>query len=177
MVTYPFYVCSSVRLLVKNSSALSTVFRCVNVPLSDGGSYIAELRASLAPSLPNMESIQLVIPGVTMLVPDAIAIYSNLGDFNDYRFTNHTLFLVMMAQLKGTGWGKIPHNLTHWGWGKMAAIFQMQFLNAFSWVKMYELRLKLHWSFSQGSNDNIPALLKHQAISVHSTHQIFIVLD
>ena len=152
MVIYPFYVCSSVRLLVKNSSALSTVFRCVNVPLSDGGSYIAELRAGLAPSLPNMESIQLVILGVTMLVPDAIAIYNNLGDFNDCRFTNHTLFLVMMAQLKSTGWGEILHNLTHWGWDKMAAIFQMPFLNAFSWVKIYKFRLKLHWSFPKGSH-------------------------
>ena len=26
-----------------------------------------------------------------------------------------------------------PDELTHWGWGKMAAIFQTAFSNAFSW--------------------------------------------
>ena len=36
--------------------------------------------------------------------------------------------------------------LTHWGRDKMAAIFQTKFSNAFSWVKMYEFRLRFHWS-------------------------------
>ena len=36
--------------------------------------------------------------------------------------------------------------LTHWGWDKMAAIFQTTFSNAFSSMKIYEFRLKLHWS-------------------------------
>ena len=36
--------------------------------------------------------------------------------------------------------------LTHWGRDNMAAIFQMTFSNAFSWMKMYELRLRFHWS-------------------------------
>ena len=36
--------------------------------------------------------------------------------------------------------------LTHWGRDKMAAIFQTIFSNAFSWMKMYEFRLKFHWS-------------------------------
>ena len=36
------------------------------------------------------------------------------------------------------------HALTHWGWGKLAAIFQTTFWNAFSWMKMYEFRLKFH---------------------------------
>ena len=34
--------------------------------------------------------------------------------------------------------------LTHWGRDKMAPILQVIFSNAFSWVKMYELRLKFH---------------------------------
>ena len=34
--------------------------------------------------------------------------------------------------------------LTHWGRDKMAAIFQTTFSNAFSWMKMYEFRLKFH---------------------------------
>ena len=36
--------------------------------------------------------------------------------------------------------------LTHWGRDKMAAIFQTTFSNAFSWMKMYQFRLKFHWS-------------------------------
>ena len=34
--------------------------------------------------------------------------------------------------------------LTHWGHDEMAAIFQMTFSNAFSSMKMYEFRLKVH---------------------------------
>ena len=38
------------------------------------------------------------------------------------------------------------HSLTHWGRDKMDAIFQMTVSNGFSWMKMYEFRLKFHWS-------------------------------
>ena len=40
--------------------------------------------------------------------------------------------------------------LTHWEWDKMAAVFQTTFSNAFSWMKMYEFRLKFHWSLFLG---------------------------
>ena len=47
---------------------------------------------------------------------------------------------------------------THWGWDKMAAIFQMTFSNAFSWMKMYRFRLRFHWGFiPRGPINNIPA--------------------
>ena len=36
--------------------------------------------------------------------------------------------------------------LTHWGRDKMAAISQTALSNAFSWMKMLELRLKFDWS-------------------------------
>ena len=36
-------------------------------------------------------------------------------------------------------------DLTQWGRDKMAAIFQTTFSNAFSWIKIYEFRLKFHW--------------------------------
>ena len=36
--------------------------------------------------------------------------------------------------------------LIHWGWDKMAAIFQTTFSNAFSLMKMLEFRLRFHWS-------------------------------
>ena len=35
---------------------------------------------------------------------------------------------------------------THWGWDKMADILQTTFSTAFSWMKMFEFRLKFHWS-------------------------------
>ena len=60
----------------------------------------------------------------------------------------------------------LPHpiqmygQLTHWGRDKMAAIFQTTFSNAFSWMKMYEFRLKFHWSFVlKGPTNSIPALV------------------
>ena len=36
--------------------------------------------------------------------------------------------------------------LTHWGRDKMATIFQTTLSNAFSWMKMYEFRLRFHRS-------------------------------
>ena len=37
-------------------------------------------------------------------------------------------------------------SLTHWGRDKMSAISQTILSNAFSWMKILELRLKFHWS-------------------------------
>ena len=36
--------------------------------------------------------------------------------------------------------------LTHWVWEKLTATLWMTFSEAFSWIKMYEFQLKLHWS-------------------------------
>ena len=36
--------------------------------------------------------------------------------------------------------------LTHWGRDTMDAISQTIYSNAFSWMKMFEFRLKFHWS-------------------------------
>ena len=38
------------------------------------------------------------------------------------------------------------HMLTHWCWDKMDAISQTTFRSTFSWMKMFEIRLKFHWS-------------------------------
>ena len=38
------------------------------------------------------------------------------------------------------------NELTDWGQDKMAPIFYTTFSNAFSWMKMYEFRLRFHWS-------------------------------
>ena len=50
-------------------------------------------------------------------------------------------------------------SLTHWGRGKMDAIFQTTISNGFSWMKMYEFRLKFHCLI----NNNIPALVQIMA--------------
>ena len=55
-------------------------------------------------------------------------------------------------------------SLTHWGWDKMAAISQTTFSSTFSWMKMFEFRLKFHWSMLlKGLNDNILALVQIMA--------------
>ena len=40
--------------------------------------------------------------------------------------------------------------LTHWGRDKMAAISQTTFSSEFSWMKMYEFRLRFQWSLFLG---------------------------
>ena len=51
--------------------------------------------------------------------------------------------------------------LSHWDRDKMAAILQTTFSNAFSCLKMYELRLRFHWSL--GPTNNIQALVQIMA--------------
>ena len=43
-------------------------------------------------------------------------------------------------------WYQQMTSLTHCGRDKMDAISQTTFSNAFSWMKMFEYRLKFHWS-------------------------------
>ena len=40
----------------------------------------------------------------------------------------------------------VREDLTHWGRDKMDAILQTTFWSTFSWMKMFEFRLKFHWS-------------------------------
>ena len=54
--------------------------------------------------------------------------------------------------------------ISHWGWHKMAANFLATFSNAFSWMKVYKFRLRVHSKFvSKGPIDNIPALVEIMA--------------
>ena len=54
--------------------------------------------------------------------------------------------------------------LTHWGRDKTAAILLTKFSNEFSWTKIYEFRLRFHWSFvTKVSINNIPTLVKIMA--------------
>ena len=45
---------------------------------------------------------------------------------------------------------KYMYELTHWGRDQMASISQTTHSNAFSWMKMCEFRLRLHWCLSTG---------------------------
>ena len=44
-------------------------------------------------------------------------------------------------------WFSWPKPLTHWGSDKMDTILQMTISSPFSWMKIYEFRLKFHWNF------------------------------
>ena len=57
-------------------------------------------------------------------------------------------FLFQMSGTKQVTTKRYIHVLTHWGRDKMAAIFQTTVSNIFSWMKMYDFRLRFHWSFS-----------------------------
>ena len=52
-------------------------------------------------------------------------------------------FLLYRFKAGMSPWGIL---LTHWGWDKIAAIFQTTFSNAFSSLKMYQFLLRFHWS-------------------------------
>ena len=54
------------------------------------------------------------------------------------RSTNETIFTRQ-------AYNTMMASLTHWGWDKMDAISQTTFSSAFSWMKMFEFRLKFHW--------------------------------
>ena len=56
-------------------------------------------------------------------------------------------------------------SLTHWGRHKMAAVFQTLFSGACSWMKMFQFRLKFHWTLfvRVGPMNNIPALVQIMA--------------
>ena len=57
-------------------------------------------------------------------------------------------------------------HLTHWGRDKMAAISQMTFSNAFSWMKRFEFLFKFHWNLFprvQGPINNKSALVQIMA--------------
>ena len=55
-----------------------------------------------------------------------------------------SMYWVFSVQLPSGDCHTAP--LTHWGRDKMAVIFQTTFSNAFSWMKMYELPFRFHWS-------------------------------
>ena len=73
--------------------------------------------------------------------------------------SSHALIIHQNMQVTLSGWvrtmmfctvhqeSKTPEGLTHWGWDKMAAIFQMTFSDTFSWMKVFEFCLIFHCFF------------------------------
>ena len=65
---------------------------------------------------------------------------------------------VIMSFISDHVWGRLvmvsvsallvfyAYSLTHQGRDKMAVVSQTTFSNTFSWIKMYEFRLRFHWS-------------------------------
>ena len=62
------------------------------------------------------------------------------------------IYVVWKALSCGESWSVLVKRasqglgLTHWGRDKMAAISQTTLSNAFSWMKIFEFRLKFYWS-------------------------------
>ena len=56
--------------------------------------------------------------------------------WGEFYWTTHTASM----------WRNDIDGLTHWGRDKMYAISQTTFWSAFSWMKMYKLPLRFHWS-------------------------------
>ena len=73
----------------------------------------------------------------------------SVNSLRSHELYNHSVIVHIMAcglfgvTIIGINAGML---LTHWGRDKMDAIFQTTFSNAFSWMKMFEYRLKFHWS-------------------------------
>ena len=70
---------------------------------------------------------------------------------NSYHKCNYSRFIICHHQpgkiymINQIG-NSVCIELTHWGRDKMASISQTIFLNVFSWLKMYEFRLRFDWS-------------------------------
>ena len=58
---------------------------------------------------------------------------------------NETVLVQVMACRQAITWTNTPW-LTHWGPDKMGAMSQTTFSSAFSWMKLFEFRLKFQWS-------------------------------
>ena len=78
---------------------------------------------------------------VSMIVADGVAIF--IGNHDSAIRSAYT-----RVPQRNVGIYHSPGDspLSHWGRDKMDAVSQTMFSNAFSWIEMYESRLKFHWS-------------------------------
>ena len=83
-----------------------------------------------------------VLPGLVRHC--ALAIFSTTGTWV-VKLVWQCQSAIPVRRIPQLCWAWAELVLTHWGRGKMAAVSQTMFSNAFSWMKMYEFRLKFHW--------------------------------
>ena len=69
----------------------------------------------------------------------------NVWQVSSYFYRNRTVNITGRLQSRRIS-GKLC-SLTHWGRDKMAAISQTTLSTPFLWMKMFEFRLKFHWSW------------------------------
>ena len=87
------------------------------------------------------------------LKPDPLYMYKIsciLGEFSWHHFLTTLPLHDSMSPL----FTDVTHcwlRLTYWSRDKMAASLQMIFLNAYSWMEMYEFRMTFHWNLFLGS--------------------------
>ena len=80
-----------------------------------------------------------------LLINFALELVSHLLHVKQLKNNNIALFSMLIGhRLKALLNWFIISPLTHWGRDKMAAIFQTTFWNAFSWMKMFDFRLRFH---------------------------------
>ena len=64
---------------------------------------------------------------------------------------DHWKRAILIDMCNGVSWqGQFIKRVIHWRRDKIAAIFQITYLSAFSWMKVYEFRFKFHWSLFLG---------------------------
>ena len=73
----------------------------------------------------------------------------------------HACFLLNSSQVND-----IDPPVTHWGRNQIDAISQTPFSNKFSWMKIYEFRLKFHWSLFP-SLFSRPPLVNDKSTLIH----------
>ena len=61
-------------------------------------------------------------------------------------YSSHVLWFQWSFVPRGMNHSDQDYHLAYWDRNKKAAIFQTTFSNAFSWMKIYEFRLRFHWS-------------------------------
>ena len=76
--------------------------------------------------------------------------YNKLGRRQFYCLFNNLFGLTTKKTSRQRVHAPLWGELTHWGRDKMDAISQTTFSSAFSWIKIFEFRLKIHSSFFPG---------------------------
>ena len=105
-----------------------------------------------------------------ILVIDILSISCEIP--SEYHMTPYMISISALVRMQAITWIIVDQDSwwhqalldltwwTHWGRDKMATIFQTTFPNAFSWMKMYGIQLKISLKIvPKGPINNIPGLV------------------